>query len=58
MSSKFSLMVVMQGLRIMDLYSKKGIDPKRIYIKVYSQNALKPGLPTATFAVSEILTHL
>ena len=24
----------LQGLRIMDLYSKKGIDPKRIYIKV------------------------
>jgi len=24
----------LQGLRIMDLYAKKGVDPKRIYIKV------------------------
>ena len=27
-------LVAMQGLRLMDLYTKKGVDPKRIYIKV------------------------
>ena len=26
--------MAMQGLRLMDLYTKKGVDPKRIYIKV------------------------
>jgi hypothetical protein len=30
----FEFLCVVQGLRIIDLYAKKGIDTKRIYIKV------------------------
>ncbi len=45
------LIVMVQGLRIMDLYSKKGIDPKRIYIKVCGLNAPNPNILTATYTV-------
>lgn len=51
----------LQGLRIVDLYAKKGIEPSRLYIKVFALHVafiFSSEDPIACCASQEIFKHI